>query len=56
MQPKQRFIFWTAVLILTLLVSQMDRQDNDKRHELYCKMVAEKTWPDYKHIFKRECK
>lgn len=34
----------------------MSFQDEKKDHELYCKMVQENAWPDYRGNAAKECK
>ena len=34
----------------------MSFQDEQKDQEFYCKMVQEKTWPDYRSNATKECK
>ncbi len=42
-----------ALLILTL--GHASYEDAKEQQDMYCKMVAEKTWPDYNHNFERIC-
>ena len=41
---------------LFMAVSTMDYEDELAERELYCDMVKEGKWPDYKGIAERECK
>jgi len=44
-----------VALCLFLAVSKMDYEDELAERELYCDMVKEGKWPDYKGIAEREC-
>lgn len=41
-------------LIFTL--GHASYEDAKEERDIYCKMVAEKTWPDYNQNFERICK
>ena len=43
-----------ALLIFTL--GHASYEDAKEKQDMYCKMVAEKTWPDYNQNFERICK
>ena len=50
-----RMALISVALFLFLAVSTMDYEDELAERELYCDMVKEGKWPDYKGIAKREC-
>jgi hypothetical protein len=43
-----------ALLIFTL--GHASYEDAKEEQDMYCKMVSEKTWPDYNQNFERICK
>lgn len=38
-----------------LLLLSMSHDDVQEEQSLYCQMVKEKTWPDYKKIYEKAC-
>lgn len=38
-----------------LLLLSMSYDDAQAEESVYCQMVKEKTWPDYKNIYKKAC-
>lgn len=44
--------FGFACLLVLLSMSSDDAQEEQM---LYCQMVKEKTWPDYKKIYEKAC-
>jgi len=50
-----RIALCLVALCLFLAVSTMDYEDELAERELYCDMVKEGKWPDYKGIAEREC-
>ena len=46
-----------AVLILLLILAGFarGRADREKDDQEYCRMVAEKRWPDYRGSYHRDC-
>ncbi len=46
-----------AVLILLLILAGFasGRDDSEKDDQEYCRMVAEKRWPDYRGSYHRDC-
>ena len=46
-----------AVLILLLILAGFarGRADREKDYQEYCRMVAEKRWPDYRGSYHRDC-
>ena len=47
-------VAFAAFLILTL--GHASYEGEKEKQDLYCKMVAEGTWPDYNDNFERVCK
>lgn len=50
-----KFIMALAFVGLLALASEMSYQDEIAEREVYCDMVKEGKWPDYKDIAEREC-
>lgn len=48
-------IFSGIMTAVISMIGKMDYEDQVDQRNLYCQMVAEKTWPDYKGIVKLEC-
>lgn len=52
------FVTFITFLVLTLLVGfigEMVKEDEVQELKLYCDMVQHHKWPDYKHIYVKEC-
>lgn len=45
-----------ALLLLLGIVGRMDTEDEEAAAVTYCENVRDKVWPDYKGIYKKECK
>ena len=47
----------TVLLLLAILVVgfAVGRNDATLDDEMYCRMVSEKRWPDYRGTFQQEC-
>lgn len=45
-----------VLLMLFGVVGAMDYQDEQEEAIAYCENVRDKVWPDYKGIYKKECK
>lgn len=55
MSISARIALGLVALCLFMAVSTMDYEDELAERELYCDMVKEGKWPDYKGIADREC-
>jgi hypothetical protein len=47
-------------IVLVLLAvygvfGRLDADDAERQQAEYCSMVAHHYWPDYKHVYKKEC-
>lgn len=52
-----RIIFGlVAIIVLFGVVGSMDYEDEQAAAVAYCENVRDKVWPDYKEIYKKECK
>lgn len=53
-----RIIFGLVAIIVMLygIVGRMDMEDEEAAAVAYCENVRDKVWPDYKGIYKKECK
>lgn len=43
------------VALLVFVVGSMDYEDRRQERAVYCQMVQDKTWPDFKNIYSKEC-
>lgn len=50
------FLGVCIVVSLFLYISGKDYEDDIQQAELYCANVKDKTWPDYKGTYRKECK
>jgi hypothetical protein len=44
-----------VVLAILGLIGEMDEKDAITERDLYCQMVAQEKWPDYRHTAKSDC-
>ena len=44
-----------VILVLILVGFASGRADSEKDDQEYCRMVAEKRWPDYRGSYHRDC-
>lgn len=45
-----------VVLMLLVIASSMGYEDEQREQGVYCQMVKEGSWPDYKNIAGEVCK
>lgn len=56
--PEKVIAVLVAVAILAILgiAGQLSYHDELQERATYCQMVREGAWPDYRHIYARECR
>lgn len=57
---KFRSVMFMLVVVLILaglaVVGAVDKEVEQRDLDMYCMMVETGGWPDFKHIYKEECK
>lgn len=56
----RKLVIWLGLAILGVLalgvVGTFDMQAEQEEADLYCQMVEEGAWPDYKGTYERDCR
>lgn len=55
MNNQMLLVIAILMFIVGLTIAGGDKKDELKDREMYCSMVKDQKWPDYRHTYKDEC-
>lgn len=55
MRVKASFMSGVVILVLTMIAHTMSYQDDMSLESEYCRLVKDKTWPDYNGNYLETC-